>query len=196
MEALATLAFADGDYLAAARYCRSLAEMAPDRFENWFNLGVAYHKLGNHEKAIQAYQQATTLQPDCAQAHLNLGVAQQEMSDLPAARACYEKALEIDPNRPACCGTWRWCWSSRASATGPRSSTSAFPKKPPEWCDATFRLGYLRLLRGDYQSSADGVPDLHRAAARLAGSLPERRHRVCALRRIRKRRAAISRRRS
>ena len=29
-EALATLAFADGDYLTAARYCRNLSEAAPD----------------------------------------------------------------------------------------------------------------------------------------------------------------------
>jgi tetratricopeptide (TPR) repeat protein len=28
------------------------------------------------------------------------------------------------------------------------------PDEAPESCDATFRLGYLRLLRGDYQSSA------------------------------------------
>ena len=66
MEALATLAFADGDYLTAARHCRNLAEIAPDRFESWFNLGVAYHKMGNHLKAAQAYQQATTLQAGLA----------------------------------------------------------------------------------------------------------------------------------
>src|ERR1017187_8811837 len=73
IEALATLAFAAGDYPAAARPCRSLWEMAPGRFKTWFNLGVAYHKMGNHDKAVQAYRQATGLKPDCAQAHLNLG---------------------------------------------------------------------------------------------------------------------------
>ena len=36
MEAMASLAFADGDYLTAARYCRNLSEMAPDRYENWY----------------------------------------------------------------------------------------------------------------------------------------------------------------
>ena len=100
MEALATLAFADGDYCTAARYCRNLAETVPDRFENWFNLGVAYHKMGNYQKAAQAYQQAAALQARFARrSHLNLGVAQQELSDLPAARASYEKALEIDPDQ-------------------------------------------------------------------------------------------------
>ena len=82
-EALAALAFTDGDYLTAVRHCRTLTEVAPERFENWFNLGVAQHKLGNHNKAAQAYQQATALKADSAQAHLNLGVACQELSDLP-----------------------------------------------------------------------------------------------------------------
>ena len=36
--------------------------MVPDRFENWFNLGVAYHKMGNFQKATQAYQQADALE--------------------------------------------------------------------------------------------------------------------------------------
>ena len=56
--------FSDGDYAAAARHCRTLPRRAPDRFENWFNLGVAYHKMGSYEKAAQAYKQATRLQPD------------------------------------------------------------------------------------------------------------------------------------
>src|SRR5260370_22683 len=49
-EALATPASQDGDYLTAARHCRTLCEAAPDRFENWFNLGVAHHKMGNYDK--------------------------------------------------------------------------------------------------------------------------------------------------
>src|ERR1022692_4889457 len=62
-EALAALAFQDGDYATAAKLCRSLAETSPDRFEHWFNLGVACHKMGNYEKAAQAYQQAAGLGP-------------------------------------------------------------------------------------------------------------------------------------
>ena len=100
IEALATLAFADGDYLNAARHCRSLVDLVPDRFENWFNLGVAFHKLGNFEKAAQAYKQATALRPDSIQALLNLGVAYQELADLTSARLCYEKALELNPSQP------------------------------------------------------------------------------------------------
>ena len=31
---------------------------APDRFEHWFNLGVACHKMGAYDKAMQAYKHA------------------------------------------------------------------------------------------------------------------------------------------
>ena len=67
------------------------------------------------------------------------------------------------------------------------------PEDAPESCDASFRLGYLRLLRGDYAASADGLPELSSNASRLAGSLPQRRHRVRPLAAIPRTRAAISR---
>jgi tetratricopeptide (TPR) repeat protein len=31
---------------------------------------------------------------------------------------------------------------------------AGIPEDAPEWCDSTFRLGYLRLLRGDFAASA------------------------------------------
>ena len=80
-EALVTLAFADGDQTTDVRHCWSLAELAPERFKNWFNLGVAYHKMCNFLKAAQAYEQATKIKADSAQAFLNLAVAQQELSE-------------------------------------------------------------------------------------------------------------------
>ena len=150
-EALATLAFQDGDYLTAARHCRTLSETAPDRFENWFNLGVAHHKMGNYEKAAQAYQQAgqpaarsRAIAPESGR-----GAAGIERPGR-RARQLRARAQHRPQPDPACCGTSRSCWSSRASASGPRSSTRSIPEDAPEWCDATFRLGYLRLLRGDY----------------------------------------------
>ena len=36
----------------------------------------------------------------------------------------------------------------------------------PEWCDASFRLGYLRLLRGDYANSAECLRSLPRRSGR------------------------------
>ena len=66
LEALSTVAFAEGDYAAAVGHCRALVDTAPERYENWFNLGVASQKLGNLEQAGQAYAHAAGLKPDCA----------------------------------------------------------------------------------------------------------------------------------
>src|ERR1039457_1563463 len=44
IEALAALAFQDGDYPGAVQHSRALTVASPSRFEHWFNLGVAYHR--------------------------------------------------------------------------------------------------------------------------------------------------------
>ena len=98
MEAVATVGlcqrrFADGgDALQiAGGYSR------PTNYENWFNLGVAYQRLGNYQNAAAAYHKAAEIKPGSAQVHLNLGVSYQEVGDLSAARAAYEHALMVEP---------------------------------------------------------------------------------------------------
>ena len=68
------------------------------------------------------------------------------------------------------------------------------PEDAPEWCDACFRLGYLRLLRGDYAASAAELPGVPGQAAGMARSVSERRHRVRAVAASRNRPSAASRR--
>jgi tetratricopeptide (TPR) repeat protein len=158
-EALATLAFSEGDFATAVRYCHSLSEMVPDRFENWFNLGVAYHKQGNFQKAAHAYRQAATLNPGSLQSHLNLGVAQQELSDLAGARASYEKALEIDPNQAGVLWNLALVMEQQSEKNWAGKLYARIGRDAPEYCDARFRLGYLRLLQGEYQASAEAFQD-------------------------------------
>src|ERR1035437_6795638 len=154
-EALAALAFQDGDFAAAAQYCRTLAESAPDRFEHWFNLGVACHKMGSYENAAQAYRQAASLQPRSAQSHLNLGVAQQELNDLTGARASYETVLTIDPGQSGALLNLALVLEQQGERQWAEKLYARINEDAPEWCDASFRLGYLRLLRGDYANSAE-----------------------------------------
>ena len=164
-EALAALAFQDGDYEAAAKHCRALAESAPDRFEHWFNLGVACHKTSNYEKAVEAYRQAVSLQPHSAQSHLNLGVAQQELNDLAGARASYDAALNIDPGHSGALWNLALVLEQQGERQWAEKLYARINEGAPEWCDATFRLGYLRLLRADYVHSAEAFEAclMHRA---------------------------------
>jgi len=155
VEALATVAFAEGDYAAAAWHCRALVDSVPDRYENWFNLGVASQKIGNLEQAAQAYAQAAALKPDSARCHLNLGVVQQELSDLAAARGSYEAALKIDPDQPGALWNLALVLEQQGERAEAERVLLRIPPNAPEWGDACFRLGYLRLLRGEYAGSVE-----------------------------------------
>jgi len=110
--------------------------------------------MGNYQKAAQAYQQAAILQPSSAQTHLNLGVAQQELNDLPGARASYEKALKIDPKQSGVMWNLALVLEQQNERQWAEKLYAQIPEDAAEWCDATFRLGYLRLLNGEYAPSA------------------------------------------
>ena len=116
---------------------------------------MAHHKIGNYDKAAQAYRQAASLQPSSAQSHLNLGVAQQELNDLAGARASYEHALNIDPNQSGVLWNLALVLEQQGERQWAEKLYARINEDAPEWGDASFRLGYLRLLRGDYTSSAE-----------------------------------------
>jgi tetratricopeptide (TPR) repeat protein len=130
-------------------------DAAPDRYENWFNLGVASQKIGNLEQAAQAYAQAAVLKPDSASCYLNLGVVRQELNDLGAACSAYETALRIDPDQPGVLWNLALVLEQQGERGEAEHILGRIEQSAPEWGDACFRLGYLRLLRGDYAASAE-----------------------------------------
>ena len=111
--------------------------------------------MGNYEKAAQAYKQAAGLQPASAQSHLNLGVAQQELNDLAGARISYERALDIDPHQSGVLWNLALVLEQQGERQWAEKLYARIGDEAPEWCDANFRLGYLRLLRADYLNSAE-----------------------------------------
>jgi len=111
--------------------------------------------MGDLESAADAYSRATMLNPSSAPAFLNLGVIRQELGDLPVARDCYEKSLTLEPDQPS--ATWNLALVLEQLNDRQRAESlyAQVPETAFEWCDAHFRLGYLRLLRGDYHGSAE-----------------------------------------
>ena len=75
LEGLTVAAFARDDFEAAAQHASRLTELAPSVYNDWFNLGVAFQRLGRLQEAIQAYQRARDIREEAVYAHLNLGVA-------------------------------------------------------------------------------------------------------------------------
>ena len=50
-------------------------------FLSYFELGLAYLKLGRHEEEVKAYQEALSLNPKSAETHYNLGIAYGHLQD-------------------------------------------------------------------------------------------------------------------
>jgi Flp pilus assembly protein TadD len=58
-------AHAPGDsHAGAAELYREALDCNGENPSYWFNLGIAYAKLGRREDAIRAYEKAVTLAPD------------------------------------------------------------------------------------------------------------------------------------
>ena len=54
------------DWPGLLAHCRRWTQAEPGNAFAWFNLGVAYGKLGRHREAIEAYREALRLKPDYA----------------------------------------------------------------------------------------------------------------------------------
>jgi arylsulfatase A-like enzyme/Tfp pilus assembly protein PilF len=81
------------------------AELDP---EIWSNLGFAYARLGDSDKAVKAYEQALSLDSRYAEAYYNLGdtlysqaVQKKSLELLKKAQGSFTRAAEIDPGYPA-----------------------------------------------------------------------------------------------
>ncbi len=156
LEGLSTAAFAEGKHEEAAGYYCRLVELHPRNYDYWFNLGVTYQKAGKLLDSATAYQNAASLRPDATAAHINLAAVYHDMGDLQGSRQALEAALAVAPERT----DLRY---QRAVAIEEQGLTEQAEglyaelaeKDCPEFENAQFRGGYLRLQRGDYQGAAD-----------------------------------------
>lgn len=63
------------------------------------NLGVAYHSLGQYEKALEEYKNAIELNPNLSVAYSNLGIIYLMEGDLSSAELSFRRAIEVSPDR-------------------------------------------------------------------------------------------------
>lgn len=86
------------DWQGLQKLAETWTASEPGNSLSWFNLGLAYGKLKQYDKAIAAYQEAVRIDPDDARAWNNLGVFYKELKQYDKAIAAYQEAARIGPD--------------------------------------------------------------------------------------------------
>jgi tetratricopeptide (TPR) repeat protein len=106
---LASLYWARGDFEKAInRLGQGLAiarQLQAKDFEAqiWFGLGVVYHQQGNHQKAVEAYQNGIQQDPNNGDLWRNLSVVFRDLGRARDAIQACKKAIRLDPQDA---GSW------------------------------------------------------------------------------------------
>ncbi|MDE6132659.1 MAG: tetratricopeptide repeat protein [Oscillospiraceae bacterium] len=86
------------DYEKALAYQEKCTALAPEYFKAWVNMGVAYKRLGNSEKAYECYDTALQYDTqDYAPFYISLGASYIERGKPVSAVEYLEKAQRLDP---------------------------------------------------------------------------------------------------
>jgi tetratricopeptide (TPR) repeat protein len=80
---------------------RRAAEAKGDYPEAWYNAGLALNRMGEHGRAVTAYQVALRMAPASADAWTNLGSSYRVLGRRAEALDAYRRALAVDPGHPA-----------------------------------------------------------------------------------------------
>lgn len=91
-------AFDEGCQKEAMEEYSKAIELAPNDAVAYYNRGIVYKSLGQHEKAIKDYDKAIELAPNYADAFYNRGNVYKNIGQYEKAIKDYDKAIEMNPN--------------------------------------------------------------------------------------------------
>lgn len=73
--------------------------MAAEKAQDYFDQGIVFDDLGQHEKALEAYEQGLAIEPDNALLWGAKGRALLIMERYQEAAAVYNRSLQLDPSQ-------------------------------------------------------------------------------------------------
>jgi len=82
----------------AAKAFEQYTKVAPDEFNGWFNLGVAYDHAASFDNALAAYAKAETINPKDASVKNNIGRIYFKREKYDDAAAKLQEALKLNPD--------------------------------------------------------------------------------------------------
>lgn len=178
----AALALQGGDARAAKQGFLKVTRKLPNSAAAWYNLGLSYQHLDDHDRAISALRKTLALNPGNADAWVNLGLSQKQAGDADSARASADKALGIDARHPRALNLI----GTLAAEQGDREAAQEYFEKSlrqqPGNIDAAVNLANLHLESRDADAAdrivsrlLEGAPEDRRAQVLKARVLIQQR---------------------
>jgi Flp pilus assembly protein TadD len=89
--------FDEGDYEEAVTYLKKATELAPEMYQGFVMLGVAYEQLGQLDTAVDTLWRGTVVAPDKADTHYNFAIALVHAGRLAQALPSLVRAVQLRP---------------------------------------------------------------------------------------------------
>ncbi len=90
--------FDQGKYEEAVSYFHKSTTLAPEMYQGFVMLGIAYEKVGQPDTALAVFWRGTVAAPDKAAMHYNLGLALARSGRLVDAVPALTRAVELEPD--------------------------------------------------------------------------------------------------
>jgi tetratricopeptide (TPR) repeat protein len=158
-----------------------LAKYRPVRGEFYFELGEAYRKTGELDKAIAMYSNASRYSPGFLPAVRSLGSTLAQSGQLQKAAEQMQRALAIVPDDPTMLNDLALVYLGQGNGRDAVALLQRALERLPDMADAYNNLGGALTLTGDrsgaeeaYRNAIRVQPDLAGAHRNLAGLLAGR----------------------
>jgi tetratricopeptide (TPR) repeat protein len=96
-QGLATIAYLEADYPAAAAHYVKLTLLQPMEARHLTNLGAIHNFMGEFSQAADVLRKAITRDKRSAEAYYNLGIAQRKLKQTQMAMSAYREAIRLNP---------------------------------------------------------------------------------------------------
>jgi len=129
---------------AAAAYEEAIVKSAT-QWGYYFNLGLAFKKLDQKDKAETAFAKAVELNPESYSANREYGESLAKAQNFEAARKYYQKAAELSPTDPDAFYNLGLCLSK---VEGPEAALVAYQKcleLRPDFPEAYYEIGTIAI---------------------------------------------------
>ncbi len=150
----------NGDALGARQGLIKVAKLIPDSAVVWYNLGLSYQHLNQHQLAIKAYQKSLKITPHQVDGWVNLGISQKELGLQPKALKSAAKALQLDPANARALNLSGSIAAEQDDDDNARLALEQSIRANPKNIDAKINLATLELKHGKHDQATHIVDAL------------------------------------